>query len=34
MGVVERQDTNAEELGLMMAGVRKEQLAEAKAATN
>ena len=29
MGVVERQDTNAEELGLMMAGVRQEQLAEA-----
>ncbi len=32
MGVVERKDTNAEELGLMMAGVRKEQLAETKAA--
>ena len=32
MGVVERSDTNAEELGLMMAGVRKEHLAEAKAA--
>jgi simple sugar transport system ATP-binding protein len=32
MGVVERKDTNVEELGLMMAGVRQEQLAEAKTA--
>lgn len=32
MGVVERNDSNAEELGLMMAGVRTEQLAETKAA--
>jgi simple sugar transport system ATP-binding protein len=32
MGVVERQDTNVEELGMMMAGVRQEQLAETKAA--
>jgi simple sugar transport system ATP-binding protein len=31
MGVVERQDTNVEELGMMMAGVRQEQLAEAVA---
>ena len=32
MGVVDRQDTNAEALGLMMAGVRQENLAETKAA--
>ena len=32
MGVVNRSETNAEELGLMMAGERKESLAAAKAA--
>ena len=32
MGVVNRSETNAEELGLMMAGERQEHLAEAKAA--
>ena len=32
MGVVNRSETNAEELGLMMAGERKEQVAEAAAA--
>lgn len=30
MGVVQRDETNAEELGLMMAGVRKESLTEAR----
>lgn len=34
MGVVNRSETNAEELGLMMAGERKAHLAEAVAATN
>jgi len=28
MGVVQRDETNAQDLGLMMAGVRKESLAE------
>ncbi|HRX03832.1 MAG TPA: heme ABC transporter ATP-binding protein, partial [Anaerolineae bacterium] len=32
MGVVNRSETNAEELGLMMAGERKESLVAAKAA--
>ncbi len=32
MGVVERKETNVQDLGLMMAGVRKEQLAEARTA--
>ena len=32
MGVVNRSETNAEELGLMMAGERKETLVAAKAA--
>jgi simple sugar transport system ATP-binding protein len=34
MGVVDRKDTNAQELGLMMAGVHKEQLAEATASAS
>ena len=34
MGVVDRKDTNAQELGLMMAGVRREDVSEAMTAAN